>query len=486
MTTITDKHRKTSRSMMIGFAVLCLALSFTPGAKLVVLLLPLGAIVLGFRLLPTPTLYVPFVLWLFTLTPFLRRVVEWRGSGGSANTVQFIMTAPFLAAVVGLAVWRRDWTALPRAIPRQWTFIVMALAYCTVVGFLIHHVAATLPDVLGWSCPLCFALYLFFERNRSVEILNVLRENMLWGLLITGLYGLYQFFFMTPWDIAWMEASNLTSIGTPEPYGVRVFSTLNTPQPYADYLIFGLLMCLTSNRRLRFFVAPIAILNLGLTMSRSSWVAAVVAFCYVALTLTAKQRMQLIAIGAACFALLSIATLVPEINDILTQRLQTFQNLKDDGSANDRIQSQREAVQLFSITPFGLGFGADAGLRPAPPSHGHAALNYVTISDNGIEEMALTMGWFASIVFLVGFGGSVLAIFRFPASPGVTMPRAMVLALLIQIPVLGIFPGVSGFFLWTSIAMAFSEGMRPRAASVARLPWVTTQATLPGQAPLPG
>ena len=464
-------ERKMLRAL-VGFAVFTLALMFTPGAKLLIVLFP--AIALGVALYfctRSMQLYLSLVVWLFLLTPFVRRVVEWR-SGSSAVT--FIMTAPLVAAFVGITVYRDDWGVLFRRAPKSWVYVSAALGYGLIVGTLYHGVRNALPDLLGWFAPVFFASYLFRHRDRVPEMVTIFRTNFLYGMLVTGLYGLYQFFFMTPWDAYWMETSNLTSIGLPEPMQVRVFSTLNAPQPFADFLIFGLLLCITSTKRLRLFVVPMSILLLGLTMSRGAWVAGFLAFCYVALSLTVRQRFQILAVLVSCVVLVGMATLVPEVNDILTHRLESMNNLKDDGSVNDRLQSQREAIQLFLSSPFGLGFGLDSGLHNTGPSHGVAKMNDLAIGDNGIEEVALTMGWFATVVYLIGFGGAVLIAFR-SKIPELTIPRAMIFAMIIQIPVLGIFPGPTGFLLWTALGLCYaSVSAREEAGRIsvsAQLPW---------------
>ena len=452
------------RWALIGFALFTLAAMASPASRALVVVFPAISFALGIYFAPrSMRLYLTLVAWLYMLTPMVRRVAEWH-SGASSLT--FLMSAPPLAAVAGLVIYRREWSALLRRMPRPWIFMLMALVYALLVGILSHGVKSVLPDVLGWFGPLCFALFIIAHRDRTPEMVSALRTNFLVGVLVTGLYGLYQFFFLAPWDAYWMEMSNLTSIGFPAPMQVRVFSTMNTPQPFADFLIFGLLLSLTSTKWLRFLVVPIGVLVLGLTMSRSAWIAGVLSMGYIVFTLTARQRLQIVAVLAGCVVVVGIAAIVPEINEILTQRLQTLNNLKDDGSVTDRVQSEREAVQMFLSTPFGLGLGADTGLRIDGPSYGRAQLNEVTISDNGVEELLLTMGWFASIVYLVGFGDSLLSSFR-SAGRETAIPRAMIVALLIQIPVLGIFPGASGFLLWTSLALCYgatstAQTARPR------------------------
>ena len=47
--------------------------------------------------------------------------------------------------------------------------------------------------------------------------------------LPSGLYGFLQYLDPPIWDRYWMAYTTIASIGQPEPYMVRVFSTLNAP-----------------------------------------------------------------------------------------------------------------------------------------------------------------------------------------------------------------------------------------------------------------
>ena len=453
--------------ILVGFVLFTLAAMASPASRALVVLFPAFAFALAIYFAPRSVrLYVTLVVWLFMLTPFVRRVVEWH-SGSSAVTV--IMAAPMLAAIAGTVVYRHDWSTVWRYLPRPWVYIVLALVYSLAVGVLTSGIISILPGIVSWFGPLCFGTYIFWNRDRIPELMSSLRTNFLVGVLVMSLYGLYQYFFLAPWDAYWMETSSLTSIGNPFPMQVRVFSTMNAPQPFADFLIFGLLLSVTSTRWIRLLAVPLGVLVLGLTSSRSAWIACVFSLGYVIISLSARQRIQIFAVLVGCVLAIGVASLVPEINEMLTQRIQTLSSGKDDGSVIDRLQSQREAVQMFLSTPFGTGLGGgDALSHTDGPSYGKAQLNEVNAADNGIEEVLLTLGWFASIVYVVGFGESLLTSFRGKGTQETAVARAMIVAMLLQMPFLGIFPGPSGFLLWTSLALCYAMTTAQKASAPRR------------------
>ena len=274
---------------------------------------------------------------------------------------------------------------------KSWLYVVAAVFYGAVVGILQNPLAAVVQDILGWTAPICMALYLYAQREHARELLGTLRSSFLYGTLLMAVYGLYQFFYLAPWDAFWMENSGLNSIGLPEPLQVRVFSTMNLPQPLAEFLICCVFLSMTSTRRIRFLAIPLGLLVTGLTMSRSSWISAVIGIIIISLAFTSRQRMQIAALLLLCVVLVGGASQIPEVNELITRRLESFSNLHEDTSVNDRVESQRQAIAAFQSSPFGLGLGAGAHRKNEGPSYGVPPQS-IEIGDNGLEQVLLSFG----------------------------------------------------------------------------------------------
>ena len=448
--TSREPNRKWARLLLLTFIFIVLAGVFSPASKLLIVLVPFLSLTIALYLHRRHrSYYVGLVCWLFFLTPFLRRLIEFKIQD---TTASFVMISPFLACMAGLAIFRDNWSQLLSPALRNTLYATSAIAYGAVVGLLSNPKVAAIQDIFGWISPICFALYIYAQREHLNELLSSLRTNFIYGVLLMGLYGIYQFFFVPPWDVFWMENSALTSIGFPEPMEVRVYSTMNTPQPLADYLVCGLMLGITSTRWIRFLSMPVALLVLGLTMSRSGWGGCVLGFIVLGLSLTARQRMRIVSLLVICIVLVAAAVQIPQVNEILTRRLQTLTNIEEDGSFNDRVQNQQEAIAAFQSSPFGLGMGADAHSRNDGSSYGVPQTSF-TIGDNGIEEILLSFGWCGSIVFLIGFGGAVLTSLRTPRDPELMAVKALLVSMVAQMPLMGIFPGANGFLVWSSIAI---------------------------------
>lgn len=458
----------TARLALAGLVLIALAGVASPASKLLIVLVPAISLALALYLhREFRGYYVALVCWLFFLIPLLRRLIEFRTG---STTASFVMVAPFLACLGGLAIFRKNSSQLLSPKLRVWIYVAAAVFYGALVGLLLNPMKAVVQDIFGWLSPICFALYIYAQREHARELLGSIRSSFLYGTLVMGAYGLYQFFVLAPWDVLWMENSGLTSIGLPEPMQVRVFSTMNTPQPLADFLIAGVLLSIASTRRIRFLVMPLGLLVTGLTMSRSSWVCGLLGIAIMSLSFTPRQRIQMVGLLLACVALVGVAFQVPEVNETLTRRMQSFTDLRGDTSVNDRVASQEQAIAAFQSSPFGLGLGADAQFRSDTPSYG-VPQRSIEIADNGIEEVLLSFGWCGSIIFFIGFGGAVFACLRASRDSELLALKALLIGMIFQIPVMGIFPGASGFLIWSAIGFCVSwESALPENRSRASLP----------------
>lgn len=457
------KTRKivTPRNVIIASFVIAIAASFTILATPEIGLIPLASLAGGIYLSKrSRSLYIGLVLWLFFLAPMMRRLVDFHTGGSNAN---MIIASPILACIGALPRLRRLWAMV--GIPRlKWlTLIASTYAYAAFVGYMLHSPFSLLQETVTWVGPFVFALYVFDQRDHMQEIFRTFRDQFLYGTLVMGLYGIYQYAILTPWDATWMENSTLSTIGTPEPYGVRVFSTMNAPQTFADFILFGILLSSASTKRLRFVAIPVGLMALGLTNSRSAWVGGVVGLLFTVVFVTAKRRVQIVTALLGFAVLLALVFQIPQLNEQLTRRIQSFTDLKADSSVNERLVSQQHAITLFLDRAYGNGFGGASDDPGSSPTGGVATVQGVYVNDNGIEQFMLTFGWFGSVVFAVGLAGTVFVCLGRPMLPELVAINAALLSLLVQIPTMGLFASAPGFLLWSvmMLNLAYREHRSP-------------------------
>lgn len=232
---------------------------------------------------------------------------------------------------------------------------------------------------------------------------------------------------------------------------------MNAPQTLADFLIFGLLLCVSSTRRLRYAAMPFALMALALTSSRSAWVGGAAGLLFAIFSLPAKRRIQIVFALFGCVAVLGVLTQIPEVDELLSARLASFTNLKEDSSVNQRLASQQQAVTMFIAKPFGNGFGGNQASESSGPSYGVATIQGVYQNDNGIEQVTLTYGWVGSLVFIFGFAAAVIAALRVTRTPELMALKAGLISLVVQVPTMGIFPSATGMLLWMSIMLCLAS-----------------------------
>jgi len=309
--------------------------------------------------------YVVVVVAMWTLMPEARRLVDWQMG---YNSLAIIALLPTLSLVPSLfALFSRNGKPVPASVSLTAWLFVGAFAYAFVVAVALNNLISGTYELVEYLLPLTFAIWLLRSTGLTAEE-NIARLST--GLLILGglsaLYGLVQYAAPPAWDVVWVQNSNLVSIGTPVPFGLRIFGTLNAPGPYADVLIAALLLNLRfvqAGQWWRILLMTPIIAALGLSLVRADWVALILGIgVYIVLSPGRKKILvPLIFITAiSTGVLLNLNTLFGSSSDATQQvsdRLSTFGNLQEDTSAQARGDIFSYTWNTFIAEPFGQGLG---------------------------------------------------------------------------------------------------------------------------------
>jgi len=396
--------------------------------------------------------YVSFVMWLWFLSPWLRRMVDYR--------TEFVATSPLLVAPL-LATSIAGWTMLkrtrslgrPGAIP--FTAALAGIAYGTAVGLCHFSIVDVGQALANWVAPILFGFFLYEERALYPEFRRVIEKTFLYGVLIMGAYGVYQFFVMPGWDAAWMTAIDNSAFGNPLPMQARVFSTMNASSSFSTYMMAGLLMMFSmKHSKLRIPAALLGFLSFMLTTNRASWLGILAGIIYVTMHVTMRQRVRIIGMILGCVVLLSCVSVLPPIHEILTARFQSMSDPKHDVSYFYRIQGHERGFAKLAHEPVGEGMGTmdinHANEKPYDESLGP--------HDSTILEFLFSLGFVGTFVY---FAGLAFAGYRLLSGPRVRDPFtismiAITLSYFAQAIFNSIMLGVLGFVVWLSIAMALA------------------------------
>ena len=161
------------------------------GASVLQLAFPVMAVGVGaLWLAQRPVGYLSYAWWLWFLTPEVRRLVDNQAGYTEAS---LIMVAPFLVSCLAALPTVTNLHHFPRRYRLPFALIVLGLGYSYGVGVLIGSVFGATFDLLNWLAPIVLGAYLLVTTHRLKAQRRALERTFTWGLLVLGLYGLYQF-----------------------------------------------------------------------------------------------------------------------------------------------------------------------------------------------------------------------------------------------------------------------------------------------------
>ena len=423
---------------LILFSALCILVH---AGRLLNLAFPLGTFAVGvFLYLRYPILYLGFTWWVWFLTPWVRRLIDYQSGWTDPSPV---LLSPLLVTSV-------SFVTLVRHLPRSYhqgglPFILcfVGVFYGSLVGLIYNSTTTVLQQTLGWLTPILFGFHLFVNWRDYPAYRQNIQRTFLWGVLVMGIYGVLQYLLAPEWDRFWMINSlthrGLDSIGNPEPLGIRVFSTMNAPQVFAAIMIAGLLLLFSNQGQLRFPAAGAGYLAFLLSSARSAWLSWLVGLLIFIPSLKAHLQMRLIiSILVAAVFVLPLTTIEP-FSTAIMPRIESLSNSQDDVSYKARSEGYSRLLGLALSEFMGKGLGVsieDSSIGAA---------------DSTILPLFLSLGWFGTIPYL---SGMVLVFFKlFQNSEShfdsfASAARAIALGTFAQVGLNVVTAGAIGMVLW--------------------------------------
>ncbi|EWY37776.1 hypothetical protein N825_09350 [Skermanella stibiiresistens SB22] len=411
-----------------------------------------------------PAAYLVHLWWLWFLTPFVRRVVDFKSGWTEFSP---IMLAPYVVSLLMIVTVIRF---LPRLSQRDmfpFVPIIVALAMAYPVGMMNAGFSPATFDALNWFLPVIMGIHIAFSW-RSYDKLKIATERtFLMGAAVLGIYGIHQFFFLAPWDAFWMQVVQMDSIGRPAPMEVRIFGTLNSPGPYANMLAVALLIVLGAKGRLPFLAGMPAVVALLLSLVRAAWVGFAAGLLIMIAKMDMSKRAKLIAA-----VLLTLVTALPllsveAINKTVTTRIESMfgDEAKDDQSYKDRVHFFQTFIEDALSNPIGQGIGA-TGVATKISNNGKMGEHGVV--DSGLLEVPFVLGWLGGILYLSGVAMLVRGTFKRRWSKGdgfVTVAESVALSILVQMIFTNMLTGFIGTMFWSFIGFSIAAERHWAAAS---------------------
>lgn len=456
----TKRALSTSWPQVLFFAVIGALLGLHMGA-LTRALYPLGALAVGLYLLRFSAAgYVSFCFWLWFFSPFVRRVADFYAEWQDPSIV--LLTPYLVSGLVALKLVGRLLQRQPQRIAGTPLLALAAGGILLGVPFgVMKAPSPAVTEMLNWWLPLLFCWYLATVFDQLHEIERALVKTFGLAMLIVGAYGIYQFTAAPPWDTNWMLNIEMTTIGIPEPFGIRVFSTMHSPGVLGFFLAFGMALWVARPVASGMPSTAVAAAALALSQVRSAWLAFAVAALLVVTVLKPSQQLR----AAIFVALATIATaafvLTPEMSELFGSRFSTMEQLEDDESAVARIAGHAAAVEFAVLHPLGAGIGQnDATIE-----------SYISMRDSVLVALVVQFGLIGSALYIIALCGLTFTLWRYYRRGASADGRALACVGLgmLSASLLGVVTaGPIGMCLWTvgGLALADRHLARYRLAAV--------------------
>ncbi len=427
-------------------------------------LYPLAALCAGLALYRRyPALYLGFALWLWLLTPGVRRLVDYQ-AGWEPNSP--VILAPFLVtALTSFTLFRHlPKLQISRYLPVG--LVLLGVAYGYAVGLLNAGTFPATFDLLNWVIPVLLGFYLLVHWRLYPDFRRVVQKTFTWGLVVLGAYGIAQYFSPAPWDQYWMENAPIGSIGFPEPLEVRVFSTMNSPGPFSVVVMAGLLLLLArgGNRGGGYLRWPAVVLGVGsflLSLVRSAYGGLAFGMLYMAAR-TPRLRLRLLGALAVAAVLSLPLLLVGPVAETVSSRLETIADLEDDVSLLARLDFYRDFAPQAFLNVAGDGLGSTGLSTRLGGDSGD--LGGLGNFDSGVMNVPFVLGWPGTLLFVGGLSWlTARALTRRGAERGPVRKdsfagasQAVVASVLVQLVFANFLLGVTGVVFWVFLGLALA------------------------------
>ena len=359
--------------------------------QILIPIFPLGSLAVGWFLYwRYPILYVGFTWWMWFLSPLIRRLIDYQA--GHFTPGPWILSPLLVTFISAITLIRY----LPKLHYRHSLPFLLSLGG-VCYGFLISLITMpingkTFIHFLIWSTPIIFGFHLYVHWRDYPQYRQNLQRVFFWGVLVMGIYGIFQYLVAPQWDTFWLITDGNLTYGKPEPLGIRVWSTMMIPQIFAEIMMGGLLLLFVQKGSFRFVVAGIGYLAFFLTIARTAWLNWLMGLLILVISL--KPRLQtriIISIIAVSFLIIPLTAIEP-FASVVSSRFESFSHVEEDGSFQARLDGYNELIKP-ALTEF---FGRGLSTKLETEHHNIAAY------DNGFLVLLLSLGWFGTIVYLSG------------------------------------------------------------------------------------
>lgn len=452
--------------MAISGLILTIILFLIAAPRLLVLLFPFCSLLVALLLHSRyPLMYTGFTWWMWFVAPFVRRLIDYRCNAMTFSS--YHLTSMLVTSVCGITLYKKLLNS-HRTGGMPYILCFSSILYAFVVGLVRQNqqdFGQTITNTMGWLCPMMFSFYIYSQWREYPAFRDNLQKVFLWAVLIMGGYGIFQFVVAPGWDtfalFQEIKANGLTTstwIGTPEPFGIRVWGTMSNPFTYSANLMPGLLLLFFSKSKFRYIAIGVGYLTFLLSKSRTAWYSYLIALFIFFFSLKSKFQIRLfITIFAIVLIVLPLATIEP-FSEVISDRLETVTAIGQDTSYQVRMAQFNAGIEHAMKEYIGWGLMGIQGI-PTGFSITGEVTGKTSGLDNGYLVVIVSLGWLGLIPYVSGLGMMLYRLFSAPSSQldlvGV-VARSTVLSSIVRMATNNITTGEFALPIWGFLGIAMA------------------------------
>ncbi len=423
--------------LFVFVTMVCLAAGL---GKVLNILFPLGSFLVASYLIKWhPLLYIGFNWWLYFLAPFIRRVSDFRGGFTDPSP---ILLAPYIASLVAILVVSRKIPDSYRTSSLPFSLAIIGIAYSFSVGVLNFPLKTALIGLLDWLSPVVWGFYIFLQWRNYPSLYQNFQKVFLFGILTMGTYGIIQFTICPQWEIFWFESSYFGGQGNVEALNMRVYSTMNSVEPFVAYMAPGLLSLLTIKSPLTIPASIVGYLTFLLSLGRSGWIGWLAGLIALGGMLKVKQKMRIfLLVVLLILFVIPLANMEP-FSDLINSRVSTLLDLQNDGSAVARQGAYSDFSETVLFDFLGNGIGSN-------------------LHDSAFLSVLSVLGWLGAIPYVSGILMISHKIFHshshLISDASLAVIRAMLVTALVRLPLNNPMVEISGIVFWGILGLGLAS-----------------------------
>lgn len=361
-------------------------------------------------------------------------------------------TTPELVSLIALPNFIQNLPRELKSVGLPFILCIGTVTYGVLIGLANNPITdfSMIDLALGFICPIVFGFHLYSHWQDYPGLCRSIYKIFIYAVIVMGIYGLYQYVVAPGWDRFYLTFTGIQARGTPEPFGIRVWSTTSAAHQLSFPMVSGVLLSLCPPFGWAQYLALLfGVITLLAGVVRTAWLCLLLVMSLYITTLRPQQQSKLFGLLAVTFSsILTVVLSVSELNDRISRRFETFQSLESDEALNLRAEAFSDLFEKIIFNPIGKGFGFYL-----------ESISNISSGDGTFLPMLLWFGLIGTIVYFVGVFmliAKVLTI-RPPSRDNFLIAIKILCVGLLPMMLTGqYFPEIPGLVVWTFLSLGLA------------------------------